>query len=279
MGPFRPVALSEASTAQLFTSYENFLEKSVSFRFFINSLNLLIIVIFIPEILMPILTQISDFHFRWCFLFPFFEKLRGKMNVNQKKLAAIFGVSDRTIRNWEKEGMPTLGHEYNTAAVIKWYVERDNELVNGKLMKEVADLRSAGETDLVPGTIDYERYRLTKAQADAQELKNLLVDSTLIESEACAFVLSKIAGNISTVLSSFPLSLQRQFPELTPKHIDYMKLLLAKGSNACVGFVDSLPDLLNEYRRTKDRSYAEILPAGATDFDATRSDDGSELGE
>lgn len=206
------------------------------------------------------------------------------MHVNQKKLAAFFGVSDRTIRNWEKEGMPTLGshgmgNKYDTAAVIKWYVERDNELVNGKLMKEVADLRAAGETHLAPGTIDYERYRLTRAQADAQELKNLLVDSTLIESEACAFVLAKIAGNISTVLSSFPLSLQRQFPELTPKHIDYMKMLLAEGSNACVDFVDSLPDLLNEYRRTKDRSYAEILPAGAADFDTACADDGCELGE
>lgn len=196
------------------------------------------------------------------------------MNVNQKKLAAIFGVSERTIRNWEKEGMPAPGNEYDTAAVIRWYVDRDNELVNGKLMKEVADLRAAGETDLVPGTIDYERYRLTRAQADAQELKNLLVDSTLIESEACAFVLAKIAGNISTVLSSFPLSLQRQFPELTPKHIDYMKTLLAEGSNACVDFVDSLPDLLNEYRRTKDRGYAEILPAGAQGSDTARSGDG-----
>ncbi|WP_415829244.1 terminase small subunit, partial [Escherichia coli] len=34
------------------------------------------------------------------------------------------------------------------------------------------DLRAASESDLQPGTIDYERYRLTKAQADAQELKN-----------------------------------------------------------------------------------------------------------
>ena len=30
--------------------------------------------------------------------------------------------------------MPTLGNEYDTVAVIKWYVERDNELVNGKLI-------------------------------------------------------------------------------------------------------------------------------------------------
>lgn len=186
------------------------------------------------------------------------------MKVNKKKLAEIFGVDVRTITTWQSQGLTSLsgggkGTEsiFNTVEVIAWRAERDNELVNGKLMKEVADLRAAGETDLVPGTIDYERYRLTRAQADAQELKNLLLDSTLIESDECIFVLTKIADNISMVLGSFPLSLQRQFPELTPKHIDYMKLLLAKGSNACVDFVDNLPKLLDEFRETKGREKEE----------------------
>lgn len=60
---------------------------------------------------------------------------------------------------------------YDSADVIKWYAERDAEIENEKLRREVEELRQASETDLQPWTIEYERHRLTRAQADAQELK------------------------------------------------------------------------------------------------------------
>lgn len=101
------------------------------------------------------------------------------MEVNKKQLADIFGASIRTIQNWQEQGMPVLrgggkGNEvlYDSADVIKWYAERDAEIENEKLRREVEELRQASETDLQPGTIEYERHRLTRAQADAQELKN-----------------------------------------------------------------------------------------------------------
>ena len=101
------------------------------------------------------------------------------MEVNKKQLADIFGASIRTIQNWQEQGMPVLrgggkGNEvlYDSAAVIRWYAERDAEIENEKLRREVEELRQASETDLQPGTIEYERHRLTRAQADAQELKN-----------------------------------------------------------------------------------------------------------
>ncbi len=96
----------------------------------------------------------------------------------KKQLADIFGASIRTIQNWQEQGMPVLrgggkGNEvlYDSAAAIKWYAERDAEIENEKLRREVEELRQASETDLQPGTIEYERHRLTRAQADAQELK------------------------------------------------------------------------------------------------------------
>lgn len=100
------------------------------------------------------------------------------MRVNKKRLAEIFNVDPRTIERWQSQGMPLLsgggkGVEavFDSAKVIEWYAERDASIENEKLRKEVDDLRAAAESDLVPGTIDYERYRLTKAQADGQELK------------------------------------------------------------------------------------------------------------
>ncbi len=82
------------------------------------------------------------------------------MEVNKKQLADIFGASIRTIQNWQEQGMPVLrgggkGNEvlYDSAAVIRWYAERDAEIENEKLRREVEELRQASETDLQPGTI------------------------------------------------------------------------------------------------------------------------------
>ncbi|SJC40956.1 DNA packaging Nu1 [Shigella sonnei] len=62
------------------------------------------------------------------------------MEVNKKQLADIFGASIRTIQNWQEQGMPVLrgggkGNEvlYDSAAVIRWYAERDAEIENEKL--------------------------------------------------------------------------------------------------------------------------------------------------
>ena len=75
------------------------------------------------------------------------------MEVNKKQLADIFGASIRTIQNWQEQGMPVLrgggkGNEvlYDSAAVIKWYAERDAEIENEKLRREVEELRQASET-------------------------------------------------------------------------------------------------------------------------------------
>lgn len=135
------------------------------------------------------------------------------MEVNKKQLADIFGASIRTIQNWQEQGMPVLrgggkGNEvlYDSAAVIKWYAERDAEIENEKLRREVEELRQASEADLQPGTIEYERHRLTRAQADAQELKNARDSAEVVETAFCTFVLSRIAGEIASTLDGIPLS-------------------------------------------------------------------------
>lgn len=145
------------------------------------------------------------------------------MEVNKKQLADIFGASIRTIQNWQEQGMPVLrgggkGNEvlYDSAAVIRWYAERDAEIENEKLRREVEELRQASETDLQPGTIEYERHRLTRAQADAQELKNARDSAEVVETAFCTFVLSRIAGEIASILDGIPLSVQRRLCMKTP---------------------------------------------------------------
>ncbi len=171
------------------------------------------------------------------------------MEVNKKQLADIFGASIRTIQNWQEQGMPVLrgggkGNEvlYDSAAVIRWYAERDAEIENEKLRREVEELRQASETDLQPGTIEYERHRLTRAQADAQELKNARDSAEVVETAFCTFVLSRIAGEIASILDGIPLSVQRRFPELENRHVDFLKRDIIKAMNKAA----ALDELITE---------------------------------
>ena len=145
------------------------------------------------------------------------------MNVNKKKLADIFGVDVRTITAWQSQGLPLVsgggkGTEsvFDTTAAIQWYAQREADIENEKLRKEIEDLRAASESDLQPGTIDYERYRLTKAQADAQELKNAREEGLVLETELFTYIFQRVAQNISGILVRVPQTLQRKYPDISP---------------------------------------------------------------
>ncbi|EFB4480304.1 hypothetical protein C0P19_004789, partial [Escherichia coli] len=158
------------------------------------------------------------------------------MEVNKKQLADIFGASIRTIQNWQEQGMPVLrgggkGNEvlYDSAAVIKWYAERDAEIENEKLRREVEELLQASETDLQPGTIEYERHRLTRAQADAQELKNARDSAEVVETAFCTFVLSRNGAHFDgdqsgTVNGVTPPAVQHLTVEVTADSGEYQVL-------------------------------------------------------
>ncbi len=147
------------------------------------------------------------------------------MKVNKKKLAEIFNVDPRTIERWQSQGLSCVsggskGVEsvFDTAMAIQWYAQRETDIENEKLRKELEDLRAAAESDLQPGTIDYERYRLTKAQADAQELKNAREEGLVLETELFTFILQRVAQEISGILVRVPLTLQRKYRWYRPGH-------------------------------------------------------------
>lgn len=152
------------------------------------------------------------------------------IKVNKKRLSDIFGVSVRTIQNWQDEGMPIArgggkGNEVldDSAAAIEWYSVRDAEIENEKLWKEVEDLLSASESDLQPGTIEW----LTRALADAQV--NAKDIAEVEEIAFCTFVLLRTAGEIASILYGVPLSVQRRFPRA--RNPTYQREESLKGSS------------------------------------------------
>ncbi len=91
--------------------------------------------------------------------------------VNQTELAEIFGKSDVTIWEWQKDGLPMiaqggsgLANQYDTEACIAWYLAREVAKVSKETSKD----------------------RLTRVQADLAELelaerKNVLVPVDQVE--------------------------------------------------------------------------------------------------
>ncbi|MFG3873804.1 terminase small subunit [Escherichia coli] len=176
------------------------------------------------------------------------------MKVNKKKLAEIFNVDPRTIERWQSQGLSCVsggskGVEsvFDTAMAIQWYAQRETDIENEKLRKELEDLRAAAESDLQPGTIDYERYRLTRAQADGQELKNARETGEVIDTEFVLYALRGLASQISSIMDSLPLTMQRQFPAMTPAMIEGLRKETARACNACAKTADNLPRILKDY--------------------------------
>lgn len=103
--------------------------------------------------------------------------------VNQTQLAEILGVSDVTLWEWQKQGLPIAGrgdrgqeNSYDTAAVIAWMIEREVRKVS----------------------TETQRDRLARLQADVLEIelaekKNTLVPAAEIEPAWQTRVLSAAA--------------------------------------------------------------------------------------
>lgn len=70
-------------------------------------------------------------------------------SVNKRELSEILGVSERTLTEWQRDGMPvvefadTLGREntYDTEAVIRWWIAREVARVGGSAQDKLNHVR------------------------------------------------------------------------------------------------------------------------------------------
>ena len=134
------------------------------------------------------------------------------MNLNQQQLAQTFGVSDRTIRQWQNEGLPVEkqahgGNRYRLSDCIEWVVRRrfGNDLI-------------------------FEKTRLTKAQADKTEVEIRLLQLQLLNSVDVESIWSTIRDELREEVETIP---QR----ITPALLQQRNLFDVE---------QSLEDLLNE---------------------------------
>jgi phage terminase Nu1 subunit (DNA packaging protein) len=112
--------------------------------------------------------------------------------LKQIDIAALFGVTDRTIRNWDKEGLPGNGEGrdrvYDFAAVLPWYVGR----VSG----------SRGSDDDLT-----DREREQKATADIAEMKAQEMAGFLVNAQEVQKGWADFLTRLRTNLMGFPARL------------------------------------------------------------------------
>ncbi|WP_286749425.1 terminase small subunit [Marinobacter sp. UBA2688] len=156
--------------------------------------------------------------------------------LTQQQMAKSLGITVSAFSRWEVEPVARIGKHvyYDVRSVI------DNRL-------EKAD-QSGSNSD-----IEAERLRLTRAQAEGQEIKNELARGKTAPVEIIALVLSKIAGEASGILDSLPLDIRRRHPELQTAVIESIKRQVVKAQNAIARTDETLEHALEDYMEQLDQ--------------------------
>ncbi|EFM6525189.1 terminase [Escherichia coli] len=157
--------------------------------------------------------------------------------MNKKTMAKSCRVSATAFDKWGVIPVERKGREafYDVASVI------DNR-VNNAISQITNETGEIDDDELLRV-----RIRLLTAQAEAQELKNERERGDVIDTEFCMYALSKLASQISSIMDSLPLTMQRSFPQITPAMLDGLKREVVKACNASAGVADNLPQILADY--------------------------------
>ena len=121
--------------------------------------------------------------------------------VNKKELAAILGVTEKTLTSWQKSGMPIevaggrgSRNEYDTQIIIDW-------IVTQRLVKA-----GVGKGEEAASAFDYqiEKARLKHWQATEKELSVRENAKQLLKREELEFKLGQMITSVKSALLNVP---------------------------------------------------------------------------
>lgn len=161
------------------------------------------------------------------------------MIVDKKTLADIFGVDERSITTWAKDGMPVhkvggrgKSNEYDTVAIIAWHLERkvDKATAEGDFEPD-----SAMGAELIK-----QRTRKTAADADLSEHKLQLARLEVVPADQVLAAWSAIVADFRQAALQLPLRLAPMI--LKPMTMDEAKAIVEKETNAMLDGLSRDPD-------------------------------------
>jgi phage terminase Nu1 subunit (DNA packaging protein) len=141
-------------------------------------------------------------------------------------MAKACGISVQAFRMW---GVPSVAKIGRNA----FYLVSD--VLANRLQRQAAKQQQTAEpaTDLeLTRSEREEKLRLTKAQAEGQELKNAQLRKELAPVDVIEWVIGKAGGQISAILDALPSQLKKRNPKLTASNIETIRREIVKAQNA-----------------------------------------------
>ena len=145
--------------------------------------------------------------------------------LNQEQMAASCNISRSGFQKWGVGSVAKIGKYsfYRTVDVLANRLEKQKP----RLQKPAA---SATDQELARAERDA-KFRLTKAQAEWQELKNAQLREELAPVDFITWVISKAGSQISAILESIPMNLKKRNPRLTASNIEFITREIVKTQN------------------------------------------------
>jgi len=141
------------------------------------------------------------------------------LKVTREALSQTFDITPQTLTKYARVGMPVdvtgrsgQANVYDTAACYRWLVQYELQ-------------RRTGSTGQVLN-LDAERARLTKAQADHEELKTRRLAGELISHEDVTRGWCAIIGAARARLLGLPAKLQSRFPDMPAEAREELDVLV-----------------------------------------------------
>ncbi|MGX7654673.1 terminase small subunit [Shewanella putrefaciens] len=159
--------------------------------------------------------------------------------LNKTDLCKSLGISTQAFDKWDVPVHSKKGREclYTMSDVVA------NRVAN----ERKKHLSKPDEDDPNKPDIDFERWRLTRAQAIGQEIKNEKDLKEVVEVNFATFVLNRIAAQIAPVLDQIHIRVKRKFPDIPERTIDAIKAEVIKSQNTAADLAEGIEGLLDEY--------------------------------
>ena len=166
---------------------------------------------------------------------------RMKDKLTQKVIAEHIDLSVRQVQRLLADGV--LDQRETLADNRVRYIRHIRSFANG--FNQTANPQSEIEAD--PGTLEYEKLRLTRAQADAQELKNEIARAEVAPIDLLKCAMRQAVAQACAILDAVPLSIKRRHPQLETLIIESIKRHIVKAMNAIASMELDMDRVVEEY--------------------------------
>lgn len=168
--------------------------------------------------------------------------------LNKSRMAASLGISVQAFDKWSVTPVARIGREsfFDARSVL------DNRLKKQGGKNQPVD--DAGEPidPLIEYKIQQERLRLTRAQADAQELRNRVKERQLVPVDFCMFALVRLCSMLGSALDTVHVKVKRKQPDIEVRFLEAIQHEVAVTRNEAADLAEALPELLNEFYEALD---------------------------